>query len=70
MNVPLLAGMRVPKVSLQLVGSVEEYRNHAVVEVPFGVMLELSVAVVDVTGDAACVTTVGRATVENVTIVP
>ena len=68
--VPPAAGARVPKVSLHVPGSTLANRNQAVVEVPLGVIDEFSCAVVEVTGDAACVSTVGSATVVKLTIAP
>ena len=59
--VPLVAGTRVPNVSLHVPGLVVEIRNKPVVASPFGLPVPLSAADVDVTDVAADVDAVGAA---------
>jgi hypothetical protein len=63
--VPLLVGVRVPKLSLHTPGFVVAYRNQAVALEPFGSAEPFSVAVVDVSNVCAVVVTVGDASVVN-----
>ena len=58
---PLVAGTRVPNVSLQVTGFVVETRNQPVVASPFGLPEPLSAADVLVTDVAADVAAVGAA---------
>ena len=69
-EVPLLTGLRVPKVSLHATGSNGLYRNHPVATAPFGFAPPLSVASPPITFDADEVITVGAAGVWKLITVP
>lgn len=67
---PPLTGARVPNVSLHVPGLVVLYRNHAVVDAPFGLDEPLRVAEVSVMLVAAVVVAVGGSGVVKFARVP